>query len=73
MPRRSYARSRYPRTRQGLHLAGVERLLFILGATLYVVGLLGGFGLLPMASLTAIILLAIGGGLELVVMVMLIL
>ncbi len=73
MPRRSYARSRYPRTRQRLHLAGVERLLFILGATLYVVGLIGGLGLLSMPSFTAILLLAFGGGLELIVMVMLIL
>ncbi|HNT77909.1 MAG TPA: hypothetical protein PKH77_23085 [Anaerolineae bacterium] len=68
--RRSY--TRHSSTRQKIRLRGAERILFILGATLYVVGLIGGLGLLPMPSATAILLLAVGGGLEMAVMGMLI-
>ncbi len=70
MVRRRY--THHSTTRQKVRLRGSERILFILGATLYVVGLLGGLGLLPMPSATAILLLAVGGGLEMAVMGMLI-
>jgi hypothetical protein len=48
-------------------MRGTERVLFILAATLYVIGLFGGIGLLTMPTSTAILLLALGGGLQLVV------
>ena len=48
-------------------MRGSERVVFILGATLYLVGLFGGIGLLAMPSSTAILLLALGGGLQLAV------
>ena len=48
-------------------MRGTERVVFILGATLYLVGLFGGVNLMPMPSSTAILLLALGGGLQLVV------
>jgi len=44
----------------------VERVLFILGALLYLIGVFGGIGLLAMPPTTAILLLGIGGGLLLV-------
>jgi hypothetical protein len=50
------------RSRRYLRLRGAERPLFIVGATLYLIGLFGGINLLPMPSSTAILLLAIGGG-----------
>ncbi len=53
--------SRYRRRR--IRLWPSERMLVILGATLYVVGLLGGFSLLAMSARSAIVLLALGGGL----------
>ncbi|MGC9468403.1 MAG: hypothetical protein ACP5HS_07420 [Anaerolineae bacterium] len=49
-------------------MSPTERILFILGATVYLVGLFGGLGLLAMPVDTAIILLAIGGGIPLAVM-----
>ncbi|MGC9522579.1 MAG: hypothetical protein ACP5HG_11945 [Anaerolineae bacterium] len=55
-----------------LRLTSVERLLFILGATVYVVGLFGGLGLLAMPLPTAVLLLAVGGGLQLIVTISLI-
>jgi len=48
-------------------MRGIERLLFILGATLYLVGLFGGIKLLAMPTSTSILLLGIGGGLLLVI------
>jgi hypothetical protein len=65
-------RRRSSRSRQKLRLRGLERNLFILGATLYVVGVLGGWGLLSMPASTAILLLVLGGGLQFVVMLTLI-
>ncbi len=59
MTRRRYSRRRRPRIR----LWPVERLLVILGGTLYVVGLFGSIGLLPMAVQSAIFLLALAGAL----------
>ena len=56
--RRSYASRR-------LRLQGVERILMIFGATIYLVGALGGLHLLPMPDATAILLLIVGGGLML--------
>ncbi|MDY0020299.1 MAG: hypothetical protein RBT47_09875 [Anaerolineae bacterium] len=61
------ARKRTYTTRQTLRLQGVERILVIFGATLYLIGLLGGLGLLPMPEFTAILLLALGGGMLLIV------
>ncbi len=54
------------RSKRKFRLYGVERPLFIGGATLYVLGLFGGCGLLAMPTRTAISLLALGGGLLLV-------
>lgn len=66
MTRRRSSRSR--RTSQtNIRMRGAERVLFILGATLYVVGLFGGLNLLAMPTTTAILLLALGGGLLLAV------
>jgi len=50
-----------------VRLTAVERVLFILGASVYIVGLFGGVGLLPMPLSTAVTLLAVGGGLQLTV------
>jgi len=55
-----------------VRLQGAARVLFILGATLYVVGVLAGLGLLSMPATTVILLLILGGGLQLAVMLMLI-
>ena len=62
------ARRRSGRSRGKVRLEPIERLLFILGATLYIVGLFGGIGLLSMPLMTAVILLAVGGGLHLAVL-----
>lgn len=62
MTRRRTYRSRSER----LRLRGAERILVIVGAVVYALGLLGGLGLLPMPTTTAILLLALGGGLLLV-------
>lgn len=66
MTRRRSSRSRRS-SRNDLRLRGSERVVFILGATLYLVGLFGGIGLLDMPASTAILLLALGGGLQLAV------
>lgn len=55
---RSYRRS----SPRAVRLYGAERWLFIIGAATYVIGLLGGMGLLGMPATTAIILLGVGGG-----------
>ncbi|MGC9349552.1 MAG: hypothetical protein ACP5JG_15550 [Anaerolineae bacterium] len=60
-------RRRSSRSSSAVRLGSVERLLFIFGATLYVVGVFGGVGLLEMPSATALTLLMVGGGLQLVV------
>ncbi len=60
MTRRSRS---YRRTLRPMRLRGTERLLFIIGAATYFIGLLGGMGLLGMPATTAIILLSVGGGL----------
>ncbi len=51
------------RRRRDLRLRGIERPLVICGATLYLIGLFGGLGLLEMGATTSILLLVIGGGL----------
>ncbi len=66
------ARRRTDRARPRVRLTAVERLLFITGATLYVVGLFGSVGLLPMQTSTSVILLAVGGGLQLAMTLLLI-
>ncbi|MCU0521063.1 MAG: hypothetical protein MUF84_10270 [Anaerolineae bacterium] len=66
------ARRRDNRSRTPVRLAPMERLLFIMGATTYVVGLFGGISLLPMPQSTAILLLAAGGGLQLAMVLLLI-
>ncbi len=43
-------------------MRGAERILFILGAVLYVIGLFGGLGLVAMPAMTTIVLLLLGGG-----------
>ncbi len=53
--------TRRRRRRPRIRLLAGERLLVILGGTLYVVGLFGGFGLLAMPPSSAIFLLALGG------------
>ncbi len=60
MSRRRYSRRR---RRPRIRLWPAERLLVILGGTLYVVGLFGGLGFLPMAVQSAIFLLALAGAL----------
>ncbi|HOU13001.1 MAG TPA: hypothetical protein PKZ84_07775 [Anaerolineae bacterium] len=50
-----------------VHIRGVERFLFILGATLYLIGVFGGIHLLAMPATTAILLLSVGGGLLLII------
>ena len=65
MTRRRYSRSR-SRRKQYLRLSSAESALFIVGAILYVIGLFGAFNLLAMPTSTAILLLALGGGMQLV-------
>jgi cyanate permease len=68
MTRRRYSRSpRRSTSSNTLRIRGVERVLFILGATLYLVGVFGGIHLLAMPTTTAILLLGIGGGLLLII------
>ncbi|MBN1874533.1 MAG: hypothetical protein JXA33_09915 [Anaerolineae bacterium] len=64
--RRHTSRRRYQR----VQLERAERAFFILGATLYVVGVFGGISLLAMPVTTAILLLIIGGGCLLVTILM---
>jgi hypothetical protein len=44
-------------------LKGLERILFIIAAPIYLIGLFGGTGLLDLSINNAIFLLSIGGGL----------
>lgn len=72
MTRRRYTRgtryTRSSRSRSGtVRIRGVERVLFILGAVLYLVGIFGGVNLLAMPTTTAILLLGVGGGLLLII------
>jgi len=54
---------RYRRIRSArLRLYGAERVLFVIGSATYLIGLLGGIGLLSMATGTVILLLGVGGG-----------
>lgn len=66
--RTSYRRSRS--TRSDKRMRGAERILFVLGATLYVIGLFGGLSMLEMPTITAIMLLALGGGMLLALALM---
>jgi len=65
----SYRRSRYS-SRNDKRMRGAERILFIVGATLYVVGLFGGLSMLEMPAMTATMLLALGGGMLLALALM---
>jgi len=56
------------RSRRRVNLRGIERLLFISGAVLYVVGFFGGVGLLAMPLRTAVWLLILSGGMLLAVL-----
>ncbi len=60
------------RSRRYLRLRGAERPIFIIGATLYLIGLFGGINLLTMPTTTAVILLGLGGGMLLVTILSLI-
>ena len=53
--------------RNTMRLRGAERILFILGATIYILGAFGGLKLIDIPVNTAIILLVVGGGLLLIV------
>ncbi|MGC9396166.1 MAG: hypothetical protein ACP5J4_15090 [Anaerolineae bacterium] len=64
----SYRRSRS--TRSDKRMRGAERILFVVGATLYVIGLFGGLSLLAMPAMTAIMLLVLGGGMLLALALM---
>jgi hypothetical protein len=64
---RRRATRRTNRSRRALRLLPFERLLFIFSAVIYLVGLFGGIGLLPMPVGTATIMLAIGGGIQIAV------
>lgn len=68
MRRRSSSTRRARRTRAGqtLRLYGAERVIFIIGAVVYLIGLLGSLALLAIPLNTGILLLALGGGLLLV-------
>ncbi|MBN1249614.1 MAG: hypothetical protein JXC32_18270 [Anaerolineae bacterium] len=68
MTRRGSSRSRHR-----VRLESWERILFILGATVYIVGLFGGLRLLSMPAGTALILLAVGGGIQLLITLRLVL
>jgi hypothetical protein len=67
--RRRTASHRQPRSgarrssaRSSARIRGGERILFIVGAILYVIGLFGGLNLLAMPTMTATVLLILGGG-----------
>ena len=60
-------RKRPERTNSTMRLRGVERVLFILGALVYLVGLFGGMHMLDLTSSVATLLLAVGEGLLLIV------
>ena len=64
MARRRTTRTRTARARRALRLQPFERLLFIVSALVYLVGLFGGIGVMPMPLSTAIAMLAIGGGIQ---------
>ncbi|MFN2109376.1 MAG: hypothetical protein ACK2UI_06920 [Anaerolineae bacterium] len=67
--RTSYRRSRSS-SRSDKRMRGAERILFIVGATLYVIGLFGGLSMLDMPTMTATMLLALGGGMLLALALM---
>jgi cytochrome c oxidase subunit IV len=64
MARRRTTRGRTARSRRALRLQPFERLLFIVSALVYLVGLFGGIGVVAMPLGTAIAMLAIGGGIQ---------
>ncbi len=68
MRRRSTSGRRSSRSRatRALRLYGAERVFFIIGAVVYLIGLLGSLSLLAMPLNTGILLLALGGGVLLV-------
>ncbi len=66
------ARRRSKRVRR-VRLRGAERVLFIIGAILYIFGLLAGLGLLPLLTTLSFAALAWGGGLLLLTLFILIL
>ncbi len=53
--------------RNTMRLRGAERILFIVGVTIYILGAFGGLQLISIPVNTAIILLVVGGGLLLIV------
>lgn len=50
-----------------MRLRGAERIIFILGATIYIIGILGVTSLMDIEGNTVLLLLSIGGGLLLMV------
>jgi hypothetical protein len=61
------ARNRSRKARRTMRLRGAERVIFILGALVYVIGVFGGTNLLSIPLNTSILLLVIGGGMLLFV------
>ncbi|TFG71791.1 MAG: hypothetical protein E4H27_03865 [Anaerolineales bacterium] len=61
------ARRKSYQPRHTMRLRGAERILFILGATIYILGAFSGLQLISIPINTAIILLVVGGGLLLIV------
>ena len=59
--------SRRSSRKRTVRLKGWERIVFIIGAVLYLVGVFGGINLLAMSMTATLILLIIGGGCSLVV------
>ena len=60
-------RRRSRKSASTMRLRGAERIIFILGATLYVFGMLGMSNLMAIAGNAVLFLLSVGGGLLLIV------
>lgn len=78
MARRRRARGdavgrRATRSRRALRLQPVERLLFISGAVMYLIGLFGETGLFAMPGDTSTMLLALSGAIQIAILLRLLL
>lgn len=61
------ARKRSRKPESIMRLRGVERVLFIIGSTVYLIGFLGATNLMDISVNTILLLLSIGGGLLLII------